>query len=382
MSFNHFPGPRPSFSEDNRHLLSSSPTPEHYSSQPRQRNVSGTRSNNMYPPRPVAPSYTPGELVPHSSTPPPEMYQRVGGPSSPRPIPMESAPSYQSYDSHPGRQQYSNPYTPSSQKDEYDYFDSYHGQQEDDQKSYTSHTHLNDGGGGSEYGVGVGQVVNSMSYTGQAAQYAYPPPTQFTPQPARPFTPEQRSGSAHWHQVRNNLLARRVVKHIPLSNGNLVMDVPVPKGVIPTNPGSVGAEPGEMQKLRYSAATCDPDDFMRKKFNLRQYLYGRKTELFVRKQTATLTPDRNDNVQRGLCPSPPNTQLGHQEHCASLCTQQVQDLGSWRLEEGRSVSRRRRSQSRQSARAQGPPTHGGLCRGYRQRPRCWEGGPGAYLRVH
>lgn len=58
------------------------------------------------------------------------------------------------------------------------------------------------------------------------------------------------------------------------------MDVPVPRGCI-TGQGGLGAQPDEMEKMRYSAATCDPDDFMRKKFSLRPYLYGRKTELFV-----------------------------------------------------------------------------------------------------
>lgn len=76
-------------------------------------------------------------------------------------------------------------------------------------------------------------------------------------------------------------MERRVVKQIPLSNGNLIMDVPVPRGVLPPSAGSVGAEQDEMTKMRYTAATCDPDDFMRSKFNLRPYLYGRKTELFV-----------------------------------------------------------------------------------------------------
>lgn len=33
--------------------------------------------------------------------------------------------------------------------------------------------------------------------------------------------------------------------------------------------------------MRYTAATCDPDDFMRSKYSLRQYLYGRDTELFI-----------------------------------------------------------------------------------------------------
>jgi chitin synthase len=37
----------------------------------------------------------------------------------------------------------------------------------------------------------------------------------------------------------------------------------------------------EMTKMRYTAATCDPDDFMKSRYSLRQYLYGRETELFI-----------------------------------------------------------------------------------------------------
>jgi len=76
-------------------------------------------------------------------------------------------------------------------------------------------------------------------------------------------------------------MERRVVKQVPLINGNLVMDVPVPKGCI-TGHGGLGCMPDEMETMRYSAATCDPDDFMKSKFSLRPYLYGnRRTELFV-----------------------------------------------------------------------------------------------------
>lgn len=37
----------------------------------------------------------------------------------------------------------------------------------------------------------------------------------------------------------------------------------------------------EHTKMRYTAATCDPDDFMRSKYSLRPFLYGRHTELFI-----------------------------------------------------------------------------------------------------
>jgi chitin synthase len=108
----------------------------------------------------------------------------------------------------------------------------------------------------------------------------YPPRNPYAVSPSAYAAPQTPGGTAHWHQVRNNLLERRVVKQIPLINGNLVMDVPVPKGCI-TGQGGLGCMPDEMEKMRYSAATCDPDDFMRKKFSLRPYLYGRSTELFI-----------------------------------------------------------------------------------------------------
>jgi chitin synthase len=145
----------------------------------------------------------------------------------------------------------------------------------DETKSFASTTHLN--APSKEWGVG--QVVPSLPAQYQAQAYPYPPrpAPQAYPSPS-PMT--SYSGTSHWHAMRNQLLERRVVKQIPLHNGNLIMDVPVPKEVVPTTKG-LGLEQEEMDKMRYSAATCDPDDFMASKFSLRQYLYGRKTELFV-----------------------------------------------------------------------------------------------------
>ena len=54
------------------------------------------------------------------------------------------------------------------------------------------------------------------------------------------------------------------------------MDVPVPSHIVVN-----GATSDEMTKMRYTAATCDPDDFMRNNYSLRPYLYGRRTELFI-----------------------------------------------------------------------------------------------------
>ena len=163
-------------------------------------------------------------------------------------------------------------------------FSSQHTDFPDEAKSFSSTTHL----AAKEYGVG--EVIPPLP-TGNA--YAYPPRATpspgfnqaYTPNPytqGLPATPGGWSnwGTSQWQNARNQLLERRVVKQVQLHNGNLVLDVPVPKGVKPQHLG-IGEAKGELDSLRYTAATCDPDDFQRKKFTLRQYLYGRKTELFV-----------------------------------------------------------------------------------------------------
>lgn len=86
-----------------------------------------------------------------------------------------------------------------------------------------------------------------------------------------------RDQSAGYSVAREKFLKRRSVRQVELQQGNLVLDMPVPSHIIPK-----GIETKEeMTTLRYTAATCDPDDFMRSKYSLRPHLYGRQTELFI-----------------------------------------------------------------------------------------------------
>jgi chitin synthase len=72
------------------------------------------------------------------------------------------------------------------------------------------------------------------------------------------------------------LVRRPTIRQVPLTpQGNLVVDVPVPDFLMRFRQGS------EFSHLRYSAVTCDPDEFGRRGFTLRQQEYGRPTELFV-----------------------------------------------------------------------------------------------------
>ncbi|KAH8119992.1 chitin synthase 2 [Phellopilus nigrolimitatus] len=107
------------------------------------------------------------------------------------------------------------------------------------------------------------------------------------PVPTMPYAPRQNypphrppmrdQSSAGWSNARDKLMKRRSVRQVELIQGNLVIDVPVPSHIVPKASG--GSE--EMSKMRYTAATCDPDEFMRQKYSLRPYLYGRRTELFI-----------------------------------------------------------------------------------------------------
>lgn len=75
-------------------------------------------------------------------------------------------------------------------------------------------------------------------------------------------------------QLRRNLTNRRV----KLTQGNLVLDCAVPtrlKGFLPRKGDD------EFELTRYTAITCDPEDFNKHNFTLRPSLYNRQTELFI-----------------------------------------------------------------------------------------------------
>jgi chitin synthase len=103
------------------------------------------------------------------------------------------------------------------------------------------------------------------------------------PVPKIPFQPNYpphgpiRNMTSGYSLARDKLMNRRSVRQVELFRGNLVLDIPVPSGIVP----KAMSTSEEMTKMRYTAATCDPDDFMKSQYSLRPYLYGRHTELFI-----------------------------------------------------------------------------------------------------
>ncbi|KZS93933.1 glycosyltransferase family 2 protein [Sistotremastrum niveocremeum HHB9708] len=93
-----------------------------------------------------------------------------------------------------------------------------------------------------------------------------------------PSAASEAFSTQHYGPAPSGRVERRnkAKKRVALTNGHLVTELDVPsKMILPVK----GEE--EMLKTRYTAVTCDPDDFERKGFSLRQNIYGRRTEMFI-----------------------------------------------------------------------------------------------------
>jgi chitin synthase len=124
----------------------------------------------------------------------------------------------------------------------------------------------------------------SSTYAGSQAHLA-PYDVNVPPMPTinQNYPPSPRPGMysapsiAGYSMAKEKMMRRRSVRQVELVNGNLVLDVAVPSHIVPGDKKNLD----EMTTMRYTAATCDPDDFMKCKYSLRPYLYGRQTELFI-----------------------------------------------------------------------------------------------------
>jgi len=118
----------------------------------------------------------------------------------------------------------------------------------------------------------------SDGYSNVLPQTVVYDPVPDTPTSMRSSLPEAPLETRHFGPAPSGRVARRhkTKKRVQLTNGNFVLDLDVPPRLILPRRG----EP-ETMKTRYTAVTCDPDDFEKKGFFLRQNENGRRTELFI-----------------------------------------------------------------------------------------------------
>ncbi|KAK7753987.1 Chitin synthase, class 2 [Diatrype stigma] len=97
----------------------------------------------------------------------------------------------------------------------------------------------------------------------------------------QPYTDDPLLRQQQQQQQQGGSLKRwKTVKQVLLYRGNLVLDCPVPPALLSQLPHG---ERDEFTHMRYTAATCDPNDFYDENFTLRQKLFSkpRHTELFI-----------------------------------------------------------------------------------------------------
>ena len=135
-----------------------------------------------------------------------------------------------------------------------------------------------------------------------------------TPSADVPETPVE---TRHFGPAPVGRVARRnkTTKRVPLTNGNLVLDLPVPPKLVLPRTGHP-----EVMKARYTAVTCDPDDFEKNGHFLRQNQTNRRTELFV-----CITMYNVSGLTRSMsliCEAESvfrKTRFCSAEHCMALC---------------------------------------------------------------
>lgn len=169
----------------------------------------------------------------------------------------------------------------------------------------------------------------------------------YDPEPETPTStlyslpPETPLETRHFGPAPSGRIVRRhkTKRRVQLTNGNLVVDLDVPpKLVLPYR-----GEP-ETLKTRYTAITCDPDDFEKKGFFLRQNEMGRRTELFIVITMYNVCCLFQSYVFFLMCiVGGRNSLLPHAlwcyaQHLTSLHEKELANMGSKRLGEGRDSS--------------------------------------------
>ncbi|KAI8367233.1 chitin synthase 1 [Choanephora cucurbitarum] len=107
-------------------------------------------------------------------------------------------------------------------------------------------------------------------------------------------------------------------RKVPLFQGNFVLDCPVPSRLMEAS----ARKEKEFSMMRYSAVTCDPDEFAAQHYTLRPQLMNRDTELFI-----VMTMYNEDEVL--FC----RTMHGVMKNIAHLCSRtrsRVWDTEGWK----------------------------------------------------
>ncbi|KAF8752559.1 Chitin synthase [Rhizoctonia solani] len=236
-----------------------------------------SQTPNPYPPsqtpNPYPPTTTPGpyqqQQQQYSAYPPPPQSHTPLPQSYSNPNPFDRPPStpYSVAPSHSYQDPFVNPGTPATypireEHTGYDYTQS--------QGRYTG-VPLHDDG----Y-VDVGREVDDQDH-GETPLLN--PHVSITPSETDHAEPEP--SNIHYGAIPQRQPRRyKTIKKVPLFHGNFVIDTAVPSKLLDM---CALRNDREFTHMRYTAATCDPNDFLEEQYTLRQRIHPvpRRTELFI-----------------------------------------------------------------------------------------------------
>ncbi|KAF7968640.1 hypothetical protein HWV62_29819, partial [Athelia sp. TMB] len=114
----------------------------------------------------------------------------------------------------------------------------------------------------------------------------YPPsanPNAYGDPYARPLSAASSTNGVDTAWRRRQTIKRGVTKKVKLTNGNFITEYPVPTPVQSAIEAKYSqTNTTEFSHMRYSAATCDPDEFTEANgWSLRTKMYRRQTELLI-----------------------------------------------------------------------------------------------------
>ncbi|KAJ7591104.1 glycosyltransferase family 2 protein [Mycena floridula] len=157
-------------------------------------------------------------------------------------------------------------------------------------RPYESSTNLQEfGAGDSRYEEDEEYIEKQPLNTGQSFAGGFYPPAPVDPDAFG--DPYGRPSSVHststngidtaWR--RRQTIKRGVTRKVKLTNGNFVAEYPVPTPVHSAIEARyASSNTTEFSHMRYTAATCDPDEFTEANgWSLRTKIYGRQTELLI-----------------------------------------------------------------------------------------------------
>lgn len=122
------------------------------------------------------------------------------------------------------------------------------------------------------------QTLSSLRSRKRAASYSNERNLDSEETLVRAETNNSQDTPSAYKGFLGGLLKRKETRRLKLTNNNLVIDSPIPDKLFNVLDYT---DQQEFSHIRYTAVTCEPDDFMAQNYTLRPKIYNRETEIFI-----------------------------------------------------------------------------------------------------